>query len=244
VKPASELAVVEPQAVAAVGSAPQLSIQAAFQAIISGDLSHEKLEIVRKLLAMDAEKQFILAFNRMMGRIPVIEAKTVIPNRGKYAKFEHIMEIVLPILKSEGFALSFSSDMLDGTPPRIKATCTISHTAGHSRSGSFTCHVGGRSDSETQSDCKAATTARRNAMNHLLNIVITQDVLTEEHDAGMESENFIATATAAGFEERLLATGSDLDAFLKWVDAPNFARLPAIKLADIESMIRRKEKAS
>lgn len=243
-KPASEIAVVEPQAVAITGPAPQLSIQAAFQAIISGDLSHEKLEIIQKLLAMDAEKQFIQAYNRMMGRIPIIEAKSVIPNRGKYAKFEHIMEIILPILKSEGFALSFTSEMIETNPPKIKATCTISHTGGHSRSGSFTCRVGGRSDSDTQSDCKAATTAKRNAMNQLLNIVITQDVMTEEHDAGMESENFIDTAKAAEFEERLLATGSDLDAFLKWVDAPNFARLPIAKLADIESMIRRKEKTS
>ena len=234
----------EPQAVEAVGQAPQLSIQAAFSAIISGDLSHEKLEIIQKLLAMDAEKQFIQAYNRMLGKIPIIEAKSVIPNRGKYAKFEHIMEVVLPILKAEGFALSFTSDMLDGNPPKIKATCTISHVGGHSRSGSFTCRVGGRSDSDTQSDCKAATTAKRNAMNQLLNIVITQDVLTDEHDAGMESENYIDTAKAAEFEERLLACGADLDAFLKWVNAPNFARLPANKLADIEGMIRRKEKTS
>ena len=75
-----------------------------------------------------------------------------------------------------GFSVDFTMDYKDG---RIIETCHLRHTGGHSKSNSFGVRVG-KADTDTQADCKAATTAKRNALLNCLNIVIRQDALQDE----------------------------------------------------------------
>ena len=191
-----------PMSVAA--SSGGISIEQAFQAAASKSLDKESLQVMKELLAMDSARQFNTAFVALQGDMPVIVAKTTIPNRGKYEKFEDLMTVVGPLLTKHGFTVSFSQDFKDN---RILEICTLSHCGGHSRANSFAVRAG-RADTDTQADCKAATTAKRNALCNALNIVIRQDCLNEENDAGIEGDPnaFITPAQAEELERRVKET--------------------------------------
>lgn len=220
----------------------RLSIEAAFRAIVDGNLDAPKLAVMKELLAMDSERRFNAAFVSLQADMPTVVARTVIKNRGKYAKFEDIMELIGPLLTKHGFTVSFSQDFKD---TRICETCTLSHFNGHSRANSFAVRAGGRSDSETQSDCKASTTAKRNAFCNALNIVIRQDCMNAEEDAGIDGDpnSFVTPEQADELEHRLkMVNGSSKD-FLAYAKAAKFAEIPANKYAELDQLLQRKERS-
>lgn len=219
-----------------------LSIEQAFQAVVAGSIKAEHVAVMKELLAMEAERKFNSAFVALQGDMPTIVAKTVIPNRGKYERFEDLMEVVGPLLTKHGFTVSFSQDFKEN---RILETCTLSHAAGHSRANTFAVRTGGRSDSDTQADCKAATTAKRNALCNALNLVIRQDVLNEENDAAIEGDPNATVTPEQAFEieRRVKETNSNVPAFLKFCGVTRFADIPANKYPEIDSILRRKEQS-
>ena len=86
-----QLQIIPAQSAVATRHEGALTIEQVFQAVTSGDISPEKVAVMKELLAMSAERQFTTAFVALQSDVPVITAKTVIPNRGKYEKFEDIV---------------------------------------------------------------------------------------------------------------------------------------------------------
>lgn len=216
--------------------------------IVKGGITPENVTVFEKAMEIawrmeerDAQKAFTAAFVALQAELPVIVAKTVIPNRGKYEKFEHVMDVVSPLLQKHGFSVSFSMDFKEN---RILETCHLRHIGGHSQSNSFAVRSG-KADTETQADCKAATTAKRNALLNALNIVIAQDVLTSEHDAAIEGDpfEFVTKEQAGELERRVSETNSDKTAFLKFANSDKFATIQANRYPDLDSMLSRKERA-
>lgn len=228
-------------AVATIEPAGALSLESAFRAVVAGTIKQEHVSVMKELLAMDAERKFNAAFVSLQADLPTIVATTVITNRGKYEKFEDIMRVVGPLLTKHGFTVSFSQDCKDN---RIIETCTLSHAAGHSRPNSFAVRAG-KADSDTQADCKASTTAKRNALCNALNIVIRQDVINEENDAGIEGDPnaFLTPEQAFEIERRAQEIHANIPALLKFAQATSFNTIPANKYAELDSMLRRKEQA-
>lgn len=214
------------------------------QAVIKGGVNVENVAVVEKIVALyermqdkDAEKAFAVAFNALQAEMPAIEAKTLIPNRGKYEKFEHLMLIVGPLLTKHGFVVTFSMDFKDN---RILEICTLTHIQGHSRQNSFAVRAGRKADDETQADCKAATTAKRNALCNALNIVIRQDCLNSENDASIEGGP-ITQEQADELERRAKMTNSNIDALLKFAGAKTFKEILTGKYDMLDEMLRKKE---
>lgn len=189
--PESTELVPQQQQLASVPATPAPSVGAMLSAVIERGVTQENIGALEKLVGLyermelrDAEKQFNAAFVALQTDIPVIVATSIIPNRGKYERYEDVMKVVNPLLQKHGFSVSFSMDFNEN---RVIETCKLSHIAGHSQSNSFAVRTGGKADSDTQADCKAATTAKRNALLNCLNIVIRQDALqNEEDDASLE----------------------------------------------------------
>jgi hypothetical protein len=127
-------------------------------------------------------------------------------------------------------------DFRDG---RILETCQLKHVGGHSQSNSFAVRTR-KADSDTQADCMAATTAKRNALLNALNIVIRQDCLSDESDARNEG-GFITQAQIDELSRRVAETNSDRAAFLKVAGAATFAEIASSKYSVLDGLLRRKE---
>lgn len=216
----------------------EISIREAFDAAASRTLDKESLAVMKELLAMDAERKFTAAFVALQAAIPPIKATTIVPNRGKYEKFEDIMRVIQPLLTRHGFTVSFTNDFKDN---RVLETCHLSY-GGHTRSNEFAVRTG-RGDDDTQKDLKAATTAKRLALCNALNIVIFQDMQTDENDVSLEGDpnDKVTPEQADELERRVALTNSNVAAFLKLAKAAKFADIPARMYNELDHQLRRKE---
>lgn len=202
------------------------------QAMIEKGVTQENAAAFRELVLLsehmedrNAQRQFTAAFVALQAELPTIVATTVIPNRGKYEKFEDVMKQIQPFLTKHGFTASFSQDFKDN---RIVITCDIAHAGGHHKPNSYTTRVSGKADSETQADSKASTTAKRNALLQAFNIVIRQDVLQDEDDAHNEGA-FISHQQAEELQHRLKMVDGDELAFLKLAGVGAISGFPTIE---------------
>jgi hypothetical protein len=108
------------------------------------------LDMQERLENRQREAAFNAAFARLQQRLPRItkkgeikydanpDAKTAAGRKGSstaYARWEDIMEAILPHLHEEGFALTY--DAPPGPDGRITCVATLIHRDGHSRSSSF-----------------------------------------------------------------------------------------------------------
>ena len=217
------------------------------QKVVDGGITEGNVAALDKLLGVyerldekRAEREFAAAFVALQSEIPVIVASTVIQNRGKYERFEDVSRVVNPLLAKHGFSISFSMDFRDG---RILETCTLAHVGGHSRANSFAVRTG-KADSDTQADCKAATTAKRNALLNCLNIVVRQDALqSEDEDASLEGAA-ISVEQVCFLRELVAQTKSDVAAFLAFAGAAKFEEIPTSRYERLVAALRRKAGAA
>lgn len=223
---------------------PQPTVAEMLAAVIQKGVTQENVAAVGEIVKLyerveekNAEKSFARAFVALQNDLPAITAKSMIPNRGKYEKFEDLMVVVGPLLAKHGFSVSFSMDFKEG---RVLEICQLSHIDGHSRSNSFAVRTA-RADSDTQADCKAATTAKRFALCNALNIVIRQDALTSEEDASIEGGP-VSQEIADELERRVKETNSDVKSFLRYAGADSFKTIPASRYDDLDQMLARKER--
>jgi len=228
-----------------VAAPAQPTVAEMLHAVIKSGVTSENAGALEKIAALyermedkRAEREFAAAFTALQAEIPVIVASSIIPNRGKYERFEDVMRQISPLLTKHGFNVSFSMDFKEN---RVLETCHLTHVGGHTRSNSFAVRVSGKADSETQADCKAATTAKRNALLNALNIVIRQDCLTEEHDAAIEG-GAVTEEQADELERRVALTNSDRTAFLKFAGASKFSEIPASKYQILDQFLTKKER--
>jgi len=222
------------------------SIALMLQGVVEKGITAENAEalttlcgLYERIEARNAERDFNAAFVSLQKQLPVIVATSVIPNRGKYEKYEDVWRVVGPLLQDNGFAVSFSQS---ADEKRITVTCHLRHIIGHSSQTSFSVRLGGRADSETQADCKASTTAKRNALLQALNIVIRQDIFqSDEADATMEGDT-ITASQAADLRALCEEVGADKPKFLAFAGAASFEEVSTSRLADLTDMLNRKRK--
>jgi hypothetical protein len=229
------VAPVEPQGV--------ITIESAFNAAASKALDKDSLAVMERLLAMDGERKFNASFAKLQSELPTIVASSIIPNRGKYERFEDVMRQIGKPLSENGFSIKFSQDYHEN---KIVVTCELRHAGGHKELNRYAVRVSGKADSETQADCKASTTAKRNALLQALNIVIRQDCLNEENDPHMEGnpDAFVTQAVADELERRVKELNGDVPRFLAFAGAKKFSEIRASKYDMLDSSLRDKAKGS
>lgn len=221
------------------------SVGELMQAVIANGVTPENAAALEKLcdlkIRLDdraAQREFATAFVALQADLPTITAQTVILNRGKYERFEDIMKVIAKPLATHGFAVSFSQDFKDN---RILEVCTLRHIGGHSQSNTFAVRSG-KADSDTQADCKAATTAKRNALCNALNIVIRQDCLSGEDDSDAKIiGDCITPEQADDIQTRVESLHLNLAAFNEFTGSKTFRGIPALRYNAVIKMLRDKE---
>lgn len=223
----------------------QPSIGSILAGVIEKGVSEQNVGVLEKLLDLydrvelrNAEKEFNTAFTKLQQDLPTIIAKSKIPNRGLYEKYEDIMAVVGPLLTKHGFSVSFDMEPTDN---RVTVRCTLRHLAGHSKTNSFAVRVG-KADSETQADCKAATTSKRNALVQALSLVIRQDALIDDGDVGLEGE-VLSPDRALFLREQLREVGGNETGFLAVAGVDSWDKITSGSYDVLLRMINSKRKA-
>jgi hypothetical protein len=196
--------------------------------------------LYERVQSMEAEKQFAAARVEFQRLMPTIVASTVIPNRGKYERYEDIYRVASPIMSQVGLSTAFRQELKEN---RITQTCLLTHVGGVTKEFPFTVRVSGKADTETQADCKASTIAKRNAFCVALNIVIAQDCLDSDHDAAIEGGK-ITPEQAESLRQRVMATASDEAAFLKLAGAKDYKDIRVAFYQMLDLCLKRREKVS
>lgn len=220
------------------------SVGAMLQAVIDKGISTENVGALEKLVDLyermeirNAEKAFNSAFVALQQDLPTIVAESVIPNRGKYQRYEDLMRDVGPLLVRHGFSTSFTQDYKEN---RVTVTCHLRHVEGHSEANAFSVRVSGKADSETQADSKASTTARRNAFIQSLNLVIRQDaLLDEDQDASIEGA-FLKVEQVLYLKELVKSTASDEKAFLAFAGASKYEEITVARYDRLVAALHKK----
>lgn len=205
------------------------------------DKMERLLAMAERMQMRGAEQSFNAAFTKMQGELPVIVATSVIPNRGKYERYEDVWRQVEPALTSNGFSVAYKQQADD---KRITMTCILSHSMGHSRETPFSVRLGGKADSDTQADCKASTTAKRNALLAALNVVIRQDVFQDEGDPHNDNHERVTQEQADTLRDLCDETKSNRTNFLAWAtgaEGGKFEDIPAVKFDAAISLLNRKK---
>lgn len=251
----SELAVVKP-AEMAVAPAEQPTPAQMLKLMVEKGVTSENVAAFEKLAELqwkfeerDAVRAFNADFVKLQAELPVIVASSIIPNRGKYERFEDVMRVVQPILTRNGFTVRF--EQLNGEN-KIACVCHLMHSAGHSVANSYAVRVSGKADSETQADCKASTTAKRNALLQSLNIVIRQDCFQDEDNNPALEGHFITAEQAAELQHRVKMVNGNEGAFLKLAGLnalkppytlEHYQKIMSAKYAVLDEQLKKKEQS-
>ena len=234
----------EPQALAAVADDSGISLKSAYEAVMTKDLDKDKLAVIERLVAIDAERRFNTAFVGLQQELPVISGIRGIPDKQgnikfAYANFEDIDEIVRPICFKHGFCYSFKeTGYHEG---KVTTMMMLTHSGGHTREIPCTVRIGSGAPgtSESQNDMGAHTFGKRGA----LELGLCLRIVGNKEDAklmGNQSEK-ITLFQADELERRVKETNSNVQAFLKFAGAAKFSEIPANKYDALDQMLRRKE---
>ncbi len=228
----SESQLTIPEAETALTTVQTPNVAQMMSAIIDRGVTQENVTALEKVIELyermetrNAEKLFNAAFVSLQQDLPVIVAKTAIANRGKYEKYEDVLNVVGPLLTKHGFSVNYSQST-DAT--RITMTCHLRHIAGHSTSTAFAVRVG-KADTDTQADCKASTTAKRNALLACLNIVIRQDALQDEEGDGRIEGTLIEDDKIQHLKEQVKETGFNETTFFALAGCKSYEEITSGK---------------
>ena len=234
------LAKVEPSDLSIAPREQNLNLGAIAEKILSGELTPEKLTMIKDLVAMDSQRKFTAAFADLQRDMPKIQANKAVPNRDgsvryTYAPFEEIMDQLAPLLAKHGFSVSFT---VKYEPPRMIAVCRVMHAGGHVENFEFAARVGSGppAASEAQADGAASTYAKRYALCQAFNIVIRG----MDNDARAEGAK-ITPEQAMDLEQRVKDTKSDVKAFLKVAGAQSFDEIREDKYEMLHGLLLKKE---
>jgi hypothetical protein len=210
------------QEIAVVGQ-PKLPVEQVLGAIIAAasdervDVSkmRELLGLQKELMAMQAEQQFIEAFQRLSGELPRITKSGAVEYKEKiafkFATWPAIDAVIRPLLQREGFTLSFDSTPRTGDGGGLIVTGRLSHVGGHSRTASIPVPLdtsGGKNS--IQGYGSAMSYGKRYTTTSLLNI-ITEN---EDDDGNRGGMKFITEAEESELFDLLKATNTEPSRFL------------------------------
>src|SRR5258708_221922 len=225
------------------------SVAMMLQQVIDAGITSENVSALESLVGLydrmqlkKSEREFNEAFAKLQSELGSVDATRTVPNkdgtpRYRFAPFEDIMEIVKPVLISNGFSISFNSRFMEGG--RMVSICTLRHVGGFSQSNEFAVRIGGGPPgaTETQADGAAKTYAKRGALCDALNIVVEHD-----DDARMIGTP-IGKALAEDLETRVAKVGADRAAFLKYAGADKFEEISDERWPMLDELLSRKEAA-
>lgn len=234
-------------AVARPANPQPLTLQQAWEAVKTGDLSSERLEVMQKLLKMSAEQQFSVALAKLQADVKNVKAIRPVTIKGvvryQFAPYEDLMSEVAPHLAVNGFTISYSTRF---EHDRVIKTLNLRHVAGHVQINEYSTKVsrpienreGGQVVSEAQMESMAGTTAKRGALCDALNIVIEKYEQNDERELG----SYITVEQAKELKAQVAGTGTVEKSFLEFANAPDYEHIYSSRYRELKAFLDKRER--
>lgn len=225
---------------------PGTIMQVISRAASDPDTDVEKMErllgMYERFQARQAEAEYYDALSEMQDELPVITERGKIEVRGEtrstYAKFEDINEVVKPILKAHGFAVSFRTGNEEGA---VRVTGILSHKAGHKEETSLTLPI---DDSGQKNKVQAIGSSTSYAKRYVLSALLNLTSRGEDDDGRLADKPTITDEQAGQIHDYLAKTESDEAKFLKWAGADCVENIRADLFPTVISKLKRKAEKS
>lgn len=238
------------------GQTPMPSEVAAFMSVIEKASANEKFDAdkLEKLLSMyerimdrNAEMAFNADFANMQSDMPVIQENGEIVIReqvqSRYALFEDINDVVKPILKSHGFAITFKTKTVEDG---ITVTAILMHKDGHREETEMTLHADTSGNKNAvQGVGSSVSYAKRYGLIALLNITTRG----EDDDGQAGGAKLISESQAADLQAMIEETNTDKPKFLKYLstkarrELKSLDQIPAAVYDDAVAALNKKRRA-
>jgi len=191
------------------------------------------LAMYERIMARNAEMAFNKDFAEMQSELPVIQENGEIVIRevvqSRYAKFEDINDIVKPILKAHGFAITFKTKTVaDG----ITVTAILMHKDGHREDTEMTLHADTSGNKNAvQGVGSSVSYAKRYGLIALLNITTRG----EDDDGQAGGAQLVSESQAADLQALIEETKANKANFLAYMS--NKAKRKIEKLDQIPASL-------
>ena len=200
------------------------------------DKMERLLQMQERILEREAKASYSAAFAQMQTDIESVEKK----GKGHgttYAKWEHINEMLKPVLTSHGFGLSFRTARSD---KEITITAVLSHRDGHSEQTeqSFPLDTSG-SKNGIQAVGSSMSYGKRYTASALLNI--TSHDTPDDDGAAAGGDEPITEGQCADLLKLIEETETDVSKFCKFLKINSVAEMPMSKLGKAEAMLNAKK---
>ncbi len=230
-----------------------LMLQGLVDGVQSGKITSDNVKAIESMVGLyermeekKAEKIYAAAFEKLQSSVKRIQATHIVPDKHgvpKYmvAKFQEVWNEVEPHLSANGFTASFGQKYEEGLPLRVTTIFILQHTeSGHKTETPFTVRVGNGPPGcvDYQADGAASSYAKMRSMCGKLNIIIESG----DDDARMIGKP-IGKALADDLEARVIMTGADKEAFLKYAGSSSFAEISDERWPVLDELLKRKEAA-
>jgi hypothetical protein len=199
------------------------------------DIPVERVEqlfaLYQKMTADAARRAYFAALAEMQPTLPTVGRKGK-SNNGKFARWEDIVEGIMPALKAHGFAVSFKTASTDKL---ITVIAILSHRDGHSEETSLTLPAD-MSGSKNHIQAIGSTTSygKRYTASALLNIV------SRGEDDDANALTTVTTPQIAALRDLIERSGSDMTRFLAAAGAETLDDVLAKDFPRLEAMLKRK----
>lgn len=201
-------------------------------AITNPDITSEKLNELLdfhiRLEERQAFKNYNMSLVRAISQIPSMEKAGKVDMKLKdgrsvkydFAKFEHILKVVKPILAENDLAIRFFTDY-EKKDGHVNVTARLSHIDGHSEETSHLVPFDNTGSKNTvQSQGSSTSYGKRYTMSSLLGLSTH-----EKDDDGFASQKRITKEHIEKLNNGILVSGVDLDDLLKFMGVSNLGEI-------------------
>lgn len=227
------------------------------QAVVTGGITSDKVEVVERLCAMkermdarEAERQYAIALGAMQRECENVIALKDVDGKFCYAPLLDIWNAVRPAVERNKFTLQWSQEHQGD---KIKVTLTLQHEGGHKRDFFETMRLGSNAPGTPAGaqapvlDSQAETRAKRRLLMNALNIVV--DATGAAEDVG---NGAVATPQeAAALQSRLMNLCKDAETlgaserrFLETAGVKEWSQIPKVLLPILNRLMADKERAA
>lgn len=242
----NQLEIMAPAEAGAVALQPPRNALQLLDAVITGGITKENVEVIAQLRQMAKEERddaAKIAFGKALFQLRKTMPQVYCDKQGPDSSFvycseEEISKMIEPHLLAHGFCTLFGQEK-EGE--LVKVSLTLIHEAGHQETRSYTVRpgIGNRMKDNTQVDTSAATSAWRHLVQKMFGL---KSRISTDQDAKNMGE-YISEQQAAELEHRLKMINGDVKKFLALAEADSFKTIYAMKHKLLDQFLRIKEQA-